>query len=67
MSKIHITVHEVSWQLGVICVLASIVLRMLPTVQIKFAVTPRGGLVLAGVLFLCALATGEARATTPSS
>lgn len=66
MSKVHSIVHEVSWQLGVICVVASIVLRMLPTVQMKLAVTPRGGLVLAAVLFLCALATGEARETPPS-
>ena len=63
MSKIHSIVHEISWQLGVICVLASAVLKILPT---KLPVTPRGSLVLAAVLFLCALATGEARKTPPS-
>ena len=63
MSKIYSIVREISWQLGVICVLASIVLKILPT---KLPVTPRGALVLAAVLFLCALATPEARKTPPS-
>jgi hypothetical protein len=66
MAKIRSTVHEVFWQLGVICVVASIVLRMLPTVENKLGVLPHSGLVLAGVLFLGALATGEARQTPPS-
>jgi hypothetical protein len=65
--KIHSTVHEVSWQPGVICVVASIVSRMLPIVHMKLGVATRGGLVLAAVLLLCALATGEARKTQPSS
>jgi hypothetical protein len=66
MSKIRSAVHEVSWQLGAICVAASMVLRLLPIVQAKLGVSPRGGLLLAAVLFLCALATGETKKTPPS-
>ena len=60
MSRIQSWVHEVSWELGVICVAASIVLRLLGLAHIFLAVTPRAGLELAVVLFLCTLATGEA-------
>jgi len=60
MSKIQSWVHEVSWELGVICVAASIVLRLLALGQIFLRVSPRGALELAAVLFLCTLATGEA-------
>jgi hypothetical protein len=66
MSKIHSAVHELSWQLGVICVVASLVLKLLQFVRISFPLTARGGLELAAVLFLCALATGEERKTPPS-
>ena len=60
MSKIRSMVNEVSWFLGVICVAASIVLRLLALGHIFIAISPRGGLVLAAVLFLCTLATREA-------
>jgi len=60
MSRIQSWVHEVSWELGVICVAASIVLRLLAIAHIFLAVTPRGCLELAAVLFLCTLATGQA-------
>lgn len=60
MSKIRSVVNEVSWIFGVICVAASIVLRLLTLGHIYLAVPPRGSLVLAAVLFLCTLATGEA-------
>jgi uncharacterized membrane protein YgdD (TMEM256/DUF423 family) len=66
MSKIQSMVHELSWLLGVICVVASIMLRLLSTLQTKLPTTPHGGLVMAAVLFLCALATGEAKKTPPS-
>jgi len=67
MSKVYRSVLEVCWGLGLICTVASIVLKLLPTLQEKLPVSPRGGLLLAAVLFLCALATGEARKTLPSS
>jgi hypothetical protein len=67
MSKAYRRLLEMCWGLGLICTVASVVLRLLPTLQEKLPVSPRGGLVLAAVLFLCALATGEARRALPSS
>ena len=67
MSKVYRSVLEVCWGLGLICTVASIVLRLLPILQGKLGVSPRSGLMLAAVLFLCALATGEARKTLPPS
>jgi len=60
MSKTRGMVNQVSWIFGVICVAASIVLRLLALAHIFLAVTPRGSFELAAVLFLCTLATGEA-------
>jgi hypothetical protein len=46
---------------------ASIVLKLLPILAAKIGFSPRDGIVLAAVLFLCALASGQARKTPPSS
>jgi hypothetical protein len=67
MSKVYRIVLETSWGLGLICLVASFMLKLLPILQKKLGITTRGGIVLAAVLFLCALATGEARKTLPSS
>ena len=67
MSRVYRTVLEVCWGLGVICTVAVIVLKLLPILQNKLNVSPRSGLILAAVLFLCVLATGEARKTLPPS
>ena len=67
MSKAYRSVLEVCWGLGLISVLVCIVLKMLPNSQDKLGVSPRGGMMLAAVLFLCALASGEAMKTPPSS
>jgi len=67
MSKVYRTVLEVCWGLGVICTVAVIVLKLLPILQNKLNVSPRSGLILAAVLFLCVLATGEVRKTLPPS
>jgi len=67
MSKVYCSVLEVCWGLGLICTVASVVLKVLPSLQTKLGASPRGGLLLAAVLFLCALATGEARKAPPSS
>jgi hypothetical protein len=58
---------QVCWGLGLICMLASVVLRVVPVLR-ETSFTTRGGLILAGVLFLCALATREMeRTVSPSS
>ncbi|MGD0009454.1 MAG: hypothetical protein ABSE93_13020 [Terriglobia bacterium] len=66
MSKVYRRVLEACWGLGLICTLASVVVRLL-TLQYKLGVTARGGMILAAVFFLGALATGEARKTLPPS
>lgn len=67
MSKVYRSVLEVCWGLGVICIVGSLALKLLPTLQVKLGLTARGGLLLAAVLFLCALASGEAGRMPPSS
>ena len=67
MSKVYSGLLGACWGLGLICVVGSVVLRLLPTLQEKLPVSPRGGLILAAVLFLFALATGEMRRTPTSS
>jgi hypothetical protein len=67
MGKVYRTVLGVSWGLGVICLVGSIVLKLLPIPGAKVGFSPRDGVVLAAVLFLCALASGEAGRTPPSS
>ena len=67
MSRVYRTVLEVCWGLGVICIAAVIVLRLLPILQVKLELSTRSGLIMAAVLFLCVLATGEARKSLPPS
>ncbi len=67
MGKVYRTVLGVSWGLGVICLVGSLVLKLLPSLERTLGITTRGGITLAAVLFLCALASGEAGRTPPSS
>jgi len=67
MSTVYGWVLKVCWTVGLISLVAVFVLKLLPSLQVKLGVTPRGGLILAAVLFLCVLASGEARKTPPSS
>jgi hypothetical protein len=59
MSKFRSMVNEVAWILGVICLAGGLLLRLLALGHIYLAVSPRGSFLLAAVLFLCTLATGE--------
>ena len=67
MSKVYRSVLEVCWGLGLVSLVAVLVLKILPSLQLMLGVTARGGLIVAAVLFLCVLATGEAGKTPPSS
>ena len=67
MPKVYRSVVQVCWGLGLISLVGSIVLKLVPILQSKLALLPRGGLILAAALFLCVLATGEARKTPPAS
>ena len=67
MGKVYCWVLGVSWVLGVICMVASVVLKLLPSLEARIELAPRDGILLAAVFFLCALASGEAGKTPPSS
>lgn len=59
MSRVYRSLIGVCWALGLLCMVAGAVLRFVPIFAERFALSPRGGLILAAVLFLCALATRE--------
>ena len=59
MRKLYRAIFVASWLLGVVCLVAAVVLRFMPTVETKFDISARGGIVLAMALFLCALASKE--------
>ena len=67
MLKVYRSVAEVCWVLGVITLAVSVVLRIVPSWGANFGVSPRSGLILAAVLFLCVIAAGTAGKTPPSS
>jgi len=68
MARIYRRVFELCWGLGYLTLLLAVVLKLVPTWAENLTVSPRGGLILAGVLFLGALATREMeRAAPPAS
>jgi hypothetical protein len=67
MSKVYRSLSEVCWALGLISLVGSLVLRVAPILTAKTGISSRGALILAAVLFLCVLATGEVGKTPPSS
>ncbi|MDA2914179.1 hypothetical protein MYX77_09530 [Acidobacteriia bacterium AH_259_A11_L15] len=68
MSRIYRILVESCWGLGVLSTLVAVALKLVPTWAEMVRTTPRGGLVLAGVLFLCVLATRKMeRLQSPAS
>ena len=59
MARIYRTLFQACWGLGILSLLAGIMLKALPTLADRLGTSPRGGLALAAVLFLGALATRE--------
>jgi hypothetical protein len=56
------------WGVGLLMTVAALVVRLVPVLEQRSNPSPRGLLILAGVLFLCALATGEMeRGPSPKS
>jgi len=67
MTRIYRILFQACWGLGILSLLAGMVLKLLPAWADRLATSPRGGLALAAVLFLCALATAEmGKKTSPS-
>ena len=57
MARLYRSLMEVCWLLGVICMLLGVVLKFAPVLMHRFNIEPRGALIMAAVLFLCASAT----------
>jgi hypothetical protein len=68
MARLCRSLAEVCWALGLLCMLAGVLFRLVPSLMERTTFTSRGGLILAGVLFLCSLATREVeRTVSPAS
>lgn len=65
MARLCRSLVQVCWALGVVSMLAAVLFRVAPILSRKTTLESRGGLILAGVLFLCALATREMERTLP--
>ncbi len=59
MARVCRLVFAVTWGLGLISLVVGVGLALLPSLAPLVRGTPRGGVILAGALFLCALATRE--------
>jgi len=59
MTRICRFLFQACWGLGILSLLAGVVLKVVPAWADRWGTSPRGGLALAAVLFLCALATRE--------
>ena len=68
MPRLCQMIIKVCWGLGLVSMVIAVFLKLAPDVAKRFNIWPRGGLIFAGVLFLCTLATREMeRAVSPSS
>ena len=59
MASVYRMLVGVSWGLGLLSMVLAVLLTLAPGWGERFNTSPHGGLVLAGVLFLCALATRD--------
>lgn len=64
MSQVYRILVQLCWAAGLLSVLAALVLKFVPTWVDSVAASPRGALIFASALFLCALATREMEAGT---
>jgi len=59
MSRVFQVLLSVSWGLGLLSMALGAAMKLFPALAETMRATPRGGIILAGTLFLCALATRE--------
>jgi hypothetical protein len=57
MAKLYHPVGILCWFAAMLCVIGSLVFKIVPSLNNRMAVTPRGILMLAAVLFLGAIAS----------
>ncbi len=67
MSHVYRFLVSVSWALGFLSLIVAVLLRLIPALAMKTTFTPRGGIVIAGTLFLGALASAEMRKMSSSA
>jgi len=63
MARLCRSLVQLCWVFGMLSMLAGVLFRLAPTLIRTTTYDSRGGLILAGVLFLCALATREVERT----
>lgn len=59
MTRVYRAISGLTWALGLAGLVFSTVLRFSAGLAARFNLNPRGGLIFAGTLFLCALATSQ--------
>ncbi len=68
MSRVCRVLIRMSWALGLLSMTGGVVLKVVPPWSDTLRTSPRAGLIFAGVLFLCALATREmVQASSPDA
>lgn len=68
MARIYRMLAGSCWGLGLLSLMAAVALKLIPAWAERFDMAPRGGLIFASALFLCALATCEMeRLQSPSA
>jgi hypothetical protein len=57
MARVYRIMVKACWGLGVLSLVIGGAIRLFPSWAARLGTSPRGGLILAATLFLCALAT----------
>jgi hypothetical protein len=57
MTRVYRIIVKACWGLGVLSLVIGVAIKLFPSWALRLDTSPRGGLVLAAALFLCALAT----------
>lgn len=63
MTRAMRLIGDTAYWLGLIALVVSVVIRLVPSLAAQSPLAPRGGLILAGCLFLCTLASREMEKT----
>jgi hypothetical protein len=57
MARVYRIIVKACWGLGVLSLVIGVAIKLFPDWGVRLDTSPRGGLILAVTLFLCALAT----------
>jgi len=59
MSRFYRRLAEACWVVGLLSIVVGVVIKLVPALYLRTPIAPRGLLILAGVMFLCVLATRD--------